>query len=48
MKKSSHIIEEMHMEYAPSIKKALELAYKYTSNESKITIIPDGVSVIIK
>lgn len=43
------MIEDMFMKWAPSIEKALEMAEEIVGNKnSKITIIPDGVSVIVQ
>ncbi len=43
------IVEAMQMTYAPSVEAAIELADKYLQKEDcHITIIPDGVSVIVR
>lgn len=43
------MIEDMFMKWAPNIEKALEMAEEIIGNKnSKITIIPDGVSVIVQ
>ena len=42
------MIRAMHMSHASTIEDALNKARKITGNDAKITIIPDGVSVIVK
>jgi len=42
------IVENMHMKWAASIEEAIEMADEMLGNRSKITIIPDGVSVIVR
>lgn len=43
------IVEDMHMKWAPNMVEALKMATKITGNlESKITVIPDGVSIVVK
>lgn len=42
------IVEDMHMKYATSIEEAIAMADKILGKEGMITVIPDGVSVIIK
>jgi lactate racemase len=42
------MIKAMHMEHAFSIEEALEMALKIKGENAKITVIPDGVSVIVK
>ncbi|WP_234121670.1 nickel-dependent lactate racemase [Clostridium hydrogenum] len=42
------IIEDMHMYYAHDFKKALELAFEIVGKDAEITLIPDGVSSIVK
>ena len=42
------IITDMHIMHTYSLDEALEKAYSITSKEEKITIIPDGISVILK
>ena len=41
------IIEDMFMIHASSINEALGIARKYKGEDAKITVIPDGISVII-
>ena len=42
------IITNMHIMHAYTLEEALEKAYALTSKEEQITIIPDGISVILK
>ncbi|MFZ5969558.1 MAG: nickel-dependent lactate racemase [Bacillota bacterium] len=42
------MIKDMHMEHAYTVEEALERAFQLKGKESKITVIPDGVSVIVK
>jgi len=42
------IVENMHIKWAASIEEAIEMADEILGNTSKITIIPDGVSVIVR
>ena len=46
------MIEDMHMKYASSIEEALAMAKDVLAEkgvkEPKVTVIPDGVSVIVK
>jgi len=46
--KNERIIRDMFMEYAPDLNSALALARKYTREDAMITVIPDGVSVIVE
>lgn len=41
-------VENMHMKWAPNIAEAIEMADEILGNRSKITVIPDGVSVIVQ
>ena len=41
-------IQNMHMEYAASFDAALEMTQEITGEKAKITLIPDGVGVIVK
>lgn len=41
------MIKDMHMEHAHSFEEALEKAYEIKGRDAKVTVIPDGVSVII-
>ena len=45
---SKDIIESMGMIWCPDIDSALNTAYSLTGKESKITVIPDGISVIVE
>lgn len=46
------MVHAMHMDYAESVPEAIRMADKYLEsrgkNNSKITVIPDGVSVIVR
>ncbi|MCY6958930.1 nickel-dependent lactate racemase [Clostridium brassicae] len=43
------MIEDMHMTVAPSVESAIEMADEYLgSKDGKITVIPDGVSVVVR
>lgn len=42
------LVKNMQMLHAPSLNEALEIAEKITGSHSKITVIPDGVSVIVE
>lgn len=42
------IIKDMHMSYAKSLEEALDIARRQKGKDAKITLIPDGVSVIVK
>lgn len=42
------VVEKMGFLYSENISDALNLAYKIKGDKSKVTVIPDGVSVIIK
>jgi nickel-dependent lactate racemase len=41
-------IQNMHMKYADSFEAAMGMAQEITGRQSKITVIPDGVGVIVK
>ena len=42
------IINKMHMQHAATFEKALERAFYIRGNDATISVIPDGVSVVIK
>ncbi|MDR0491651.1 MAG: nickel-dependent lactate racemase [Oscillospiraceae bacterium] len=42
-----NIVEDMFLEHAANINEALALARKYKGDDAGITVIPDGVSVIV-
>lgn len=42
------IVEEMQMHWAPDINKAIKMAEKMNGKQARITVIPDGVAVIVK
>ena len=41
------ILEAMHLTWAPSVDKAVEIAIGLVGQEGAITVIPDGVGVIV-
>lgn len=45
---SKENVENIHMKWAPSVAKAIEMADEMLGNRGKITVIPDGVSVIVR
>lgn len=45
---SKEIVENMHMKWASSVAEAIKMADKMLGNRSKITVITDGVSVIVR
>lgn len=45
---SEEIVENMFMHWAPNIETAVEMADKILEKKGNITIIPDGISVIVK
>jgi len=45
---SKEIVENMHMKWAANVEEAIEMADKILGNRKKITVIPDGVSVIVR
>jgi len=42
------MIKNMHMKHASNFNEALQMALDIKGNDSKIVVIPDGVSVIVK
>ncbi|GLI55364.1 hypothetical protein PM10SUCC1_08780 [Propionigenium maris DSM 9537] len=42
------MIEDMHMQHASTFEEALEKARKITGDDYTMTVIPDGVSVVVK
>ncbi|MGV8980892.1 nickel-dependent lactate racemase [Clostridium sp.] len=42
------MITKMHMKHATTFEKALQMAFEIKGNDAKITVIPDGVSVVVK
>ncbi|GAA0704982.1 nickel-dependent lactate racemase [Paraclostridium ghonii] len=44
----SNMIKNMHMKHASSFDEALKMAFDIKGKNSKIAVIPDGVSVIVK
>jgi nickel-dependent lactate racemase len=47
-KENQKIIEDMKMIYAPNIETALKLAQSIKGEKASLTIIPDGVSVVVR
>ncbi len=47
-RKVEQIINDMHMTYAPSLDEALHMAEKLKGADASVTVIPDGVSVIVR
>jgi len=45
---SKEIVENMHMKWAANVDEAIEMADEMFGNRNKITVIPDGVSVIVR
>jgi len=45
---SKEMVENMYMKWASSVAEAIEMADEMLGNTGKITIIPDGVSVIVQ
>ena len=45
---SKENVGNMHMKWAASVEEAIEMADEMLGNRSKITIIPDGISVIVR
>ncbi len=45
--KNRETVEAMHLAWAPNVDTALEAALKITNENASITIIPDGVGVIV-
>jgi lactate racemase len=44
----AEIIKNMHMEHAYTFEEALSRAYELKGEQAKVTVVPDGVSVIVK
>ncbi|MCB2296273.1 nickel-dependent lactate racemase [Clostridium tagluense] len=42
------MIVKMHMKHAATFEKALQMAFEIKGKNAKITVIPDGVSVVVK
>ena len=40
-------IEEMKMMYAASLDEALAMAHEIVGQDAKVTVIPNGISVIV-
>jgi len=41
------MIKKMHMQHAATFEEALEKAFQIKGKAAKITVIPDGVSVVV-
>ncbi|MFW6266124.1 MAG: nickel-dependent lactate racemase [Halanaerobiales bacterium] len=41
------MVEDMHMKWADNLEEAIKMADKIVGKESKVTVIPDGVSVVV-
>lgn len=42
------IIQDMHMRHATTAEEALEMAFKMKGKDATVTMVPDGVSVIVR
>ena len=42
------MFKDMHMLHATSISEALTMAEEFVGKDKKVTIIPDGIAVIVK
>jgi nickel-dependent lactate racemase len=38
----------MHMDIAPTLDEALKRAYEREGKDAKVTVIPDGLAVVVK
>ena len=47
-KENQRMIEDMKMIYAPDIKTALEIAHNIKGEDALLTVIPDGISVVVR
>ncbi len=45
---AKQILEDMHIEYVPTVEEALRIALERKGKNAKVAVIPDGVSVIVK
>ena len=45
---AKQILEDMHIEYVPTVEEALKIALERKGKNAKVAAIPDGVSVIVK
>ena len=41
-------LTDMKMSFAPSIEAAMEIAYAKKGRDASVTVIPNGISVIVK
>ena len=44
----TEMIKKMHMQHAATFEEALEMAFKLKGKDAKISVVPDGVSVVVK
>jgi lactate racemase len=44
----TEMIKNMHMEHASTFEQALERAFQIKGKDAKISVVPDGVSVVVK
>ena len=42
-----NLVTDMHMELAKTFDEALARAYQYEGKDAKITVIPDGLAVVV-
>ncbi len=42
-----HMVKDMHMTHAYSLEEALRIAYEIKGQDASVTVVPDGVSVIV-
>ncbi len=42
------LVKDMFMEHAGNIEEALEIAYRLSPPDAKVTVIPDGVSLVVE
>lgn len=47
-KENRKMVEDMHMSWAENVNKALEMATEILGDSSTVTVIPDGVGVIVE
>ena len=41
-------LTDMKMSFAPSLDEAMEMAFAKKGKDAKVTVIPNGISVIVK
>lgn len=42
------MLKDMHMEHAVTFEEALQRAFEIKGQNASVTVIPDGVSVVVK